>query len=273
MKKADLHIHTTKSDGKLTPSQVVDEAIKNDINVIAITDHDTITGIDEAIERSKFYTNIKVIPGIEFSTIYKDKEIHLLGYFINYKYDKLVDLTNKIKQHRFERAKKIVDKLNDLNINITIDEVVKESQGKNIGRPHIARVMIKKGYINHISEAFDKYIGKNKKAFIERYKLSLKDAIDIIHECNGIAVLAHPILLKIPVKELLDDFNIDGIEVYHSKQTKSDSKMYLKIADNYNLFITGGSDFHHLDNDDNIIIGSSYIDINDIKEILSKYNY
>lgn len=273
MEKADLHIHTTESDGKLTPAQIVDEAVKNNINLIAITDHDTITGIDEAIERSNFYDNIKVIPGIELSTIYNDKEIHLLGYFIDYKDDKLINLTNKIKKHRFERAKKIVDKLNNLNINITIDDVVKESQGESIGRPHIARVMIEKGYIKDISEAFDKYIGKNKKAFVERYKLSLKDAIDIIHDCSGIAVLAHPILLKVPIKELLDDFDIDGIEVYHSKQTKNDSKLYLKIAKEYNLYITGGSDFHHFDNLSNIAIGSSSINIESIKELLYKYNY
>lgn len=273
MQKADLHIHTTESDGKLTPTQVVDESFKNNIKLIAITDHDAIAGIDEAITRSKFYDNVKVIPGIEFSSLYNNKEVHLLGYFIDYKNDKLIDLTNEIKNYRLKRAKKIIAKLNNLGINITIEEVLKESKAENIGRPHIARVMIEKNYIKTINEAFDKYIGKNKKAFVERYKLSLEDAINIIHECNGIAVLAHPVLLKVPIKELLDKFDIDGIEVYHSKLEKSNSKTYLKIAKEYNLYITGGSDFHHFNDTSNITIGSSSIDIGSLEELLSKYNY
>ncbi|MGO1367955.1 MAG: PHP domain-containing protein [Senegalia sp. (in: firmicutes)] len=272
MKIADLHIHTTESDGKLTPSQVIDEAIKNDVKLISITDHDTVAGIEEAINRSKLYDNMKVIPGIEFSSIYKDKEVHLLGYFIDYKNIKLINLTNQIKTYRFERAKKIIRKLNNLDIDITMKEILEESKGENIGRPHIARVMIEKGYIKTINEAFDNYIGKNQKAFVERYKLTIDEAIDIIHECNGIAVLAHPILLKAPLNELLDNFNIDGIEVYHSKHEKNNSKSYRKIAKKYNLYITGGSDFHHFNNSSGITIGSSSIDIKSMEELLSKYN-
>lgn len=272
MKIADLHIHTTASDGKYVPSDIVDLAVNKKISLIAITDHDTIEGIEEALTRSYSYDNITVIPGIELSTLYNNNEVHLLGYFINHKNDKIIKLTNDIKSYRYERAKKIVSKLQKLNINISIEEVVEESKDENIGRPHIARVLIDKGYVKNISEAFEQYIGKGKKAYVDRYKLSLNEGIDIIHQCNGIAVIAHPVLLNIDVAEILEKFNLDGIEVYHSKHTEEDSKKYLSIANDNKIYVTGGSDFHGDKSNDAPNIGDSYIDIDSLKDLLDKYS-
>ncbi|MBS4535982.1 PHP domain-containing protein [Clostridium sp. D2Q-14] len=273
MKKADLHIHTTASDGKYSPSDIVNLAIRENLNLIAITDHDTIEGIDEAINKSKIYDDFTVIPGIELSTIYNDNEVHLLGYFIDYKNKDLINLLKKIKEYRYNRAKKIVNKLQNLNINITFNEVLKELKGENIGRPHIARVLVNKGYTENISEAFNEYIGKGKKAFVDRYRLSFKKGIEIIHKCNGIAVLAHPFLLDVNINHLIDNFSVDGIEVYHSKHSKEISNKYLNLAKSKNLYITGGSDFHGDKSEDSPNIGDSYIEFNSLKELLYKFKY
>ncbi|MBS4539915.1 PHP domain-containing protein [Clostridium sp. D2Q-11] len=273
MKKADLHIHTTASDGKLNPSAVVDLAANRDIRLIAITDHDTIMGIDEAIKRCNIYDKITAIPGIELSTLYSDSEVHLLGYFIDYENETIVNLSKEINDYRYKRADKIVSKLQNLNIDISMEEVLSESKIKNIGRPHIARVLMKKGYVKDISEAFNDYLGKGKKAFVDRYKLSLQKGIDIIHECGGVAILAHPVLLNINIEDIVDKFDIDGIEVYHSKHSIEDSQKYLQIAKENNLYITGGSDFHGDKNKEAPNIGDAFIDIKELSELLDIYKY
>lgn len=273
MKKADLHIHTTASDGKYSPCDIVQLAIIKELNLISITDHDTIDGIDDAVNKSKEYNDLLVIPGIELSTLYNDSEVHLLGYFIDYKNKKIINLTEEIKEYRYHRAEQIVNKLQNLDVNITFDEVLEESKSENIGRPHIARVLVNKNYVKDISEAFNKYIGKGNRAFVDRYKLSLKKGIEIIHQCNGIAILAHPILLDVDINDILNKFNVDGIEVYHSKHTKENSNKYLKLAKSKNLYITGGSDFHGDKSEESPEIGDSYIYIDSLKELLYKFKY
>ncbi|SHI00407.1 PHP domain-containing protein [Sporanaerobacter acetigenes] len=265
---ADLHIHTTFSDGLLTPEEVVDLAVKKELDGIAITDHDTTLGIDRAIERSKIYKDIQVIPGIEFSCIYTTEEIHILGYFIDYKSPDLIQLTYNLRLERMNRGYKILDKLNSLGINVTIDDVKKISGANNIGRPHIARALIKKGWVNSIDEAFDKYLEIGKAAYVERYKLSIEDAIDIIHRCKGIAVIAHPGLIK--DKNIIYyciKIGVDGIETVHSKHSKKEIEFYTKLANKHNLIKTGGSDCHGQLINGDYVLGKYCIDLDNLDQM------
>lgn len=245
MGNIDMHVHTCASDGVFTSSEIVDWAKKLGLEGIAITDHDTIDGIDEAIEASKRYSDFLVIPGIEFSAFYNDAEIHILGYFIDFKNQEIIRITNEIKNHRIKRAKRIVEKLRKLNYDVSFSEVCNIAKEGAIGRPHIARILLKKGYVSSLQEAFEKLLKKGRDAYVERFKLTVDEAINIIERSNGIPVLAHPRLIdnKISVEELLKK-GVKGIEVYHSRHSYSHNQMYLQLAKKYNLFVTGGSDYH-----------------------------
>ncbi len=274
MEKADLHIHTTASDGTLKPNEIVKWAYKKNVKAIAITDHDTVYGIDIAINEANKYNNLLVIPGIEFSCEYNDIEIHILGYFINYKSKILKKLTDKIIHSRKIRGEKIIKKLNKIGIEINIRDVENHSRNSRfIGRPHIARALIAKKYVNTINEAFEKYIGKDKPAYEPRYKLSINKAINVIHAIKGIAVLAHPGLIKdINPKEVFTNYKFDGIEVYHSKHKIEDIKKYEKLANEHNLIKTGGSDFHGEYIDGKPIIGNYYVQLENLKTDLKNKN-
>lgn len=245
MGNIDMHVHTRASDGIFSPSEIVYWAKKLGLKGIAITDHDTVEGIEEAIEVSKKYNDFFVIPGIEFSTIYNDAEIHVLGYFIDFKNEEIIKMTNEIKNHRIQRAKLIVEKLIKIGYKITFTEVLDIAKEGAIGRPHIAKVLLKKGYVSSIQEAFEKLLIKGKDAYVERFKLTVDEAINVIENANGIPVLAHPRLIdsKISIEDILKK-GIKGIEVYHSRHSYLHSQIYLKLAQKYNLFITGGSDYH-----------------------------
>lgn len=265
---ADLHVHTTHSDGIFTPEEVVDLAYNKGLNAIAITDHDTISGIEPAIIRSQKYKNLYVIPGIEFSCTYLNEEVHLLGYFIDYRLSDIINVTKVLKEERYLRGVKIISKLNDIGINISVDEVKKNIKGSLIGRPHIGRTLIEKKYVSSVEEAFNKYLGKNKPAYVERFKLEISETINLIHKANGLAVLAHPGLIK--EKNIINDLiakGIDGIEVIHSKHSHKDVLDNIDLADAYGLFKTGGSDFHGDKRNGEYILGSYYINLNHIEEM------
>jgi len=247
---ADLHIHTTFSDGSYKPEEIVDMAQKKDFKTIAISDHDTLDGINPALEYAS-NKDIEVIPAIEFSTFEGKAEIHILGYFIDHEDDYLRKIVKKIFDSRKIRAQKMVELLNKQNIDITYNEVKNMASDDYIGRPHIAKLMIKKGYINEMKDAFtDQYIGNGGKAYVEKYKLSPVDAIDLILNTGGIPVLAHPVFInhgeamdKQDIKKLKDT-GLLGLEVYHSKHNEKTIEYYKNIAQELDLLITGGSDFH-----------------------------
>jgi hypothetical protein len=265
---ADLHVHTTHSDGTFTPEEIVDLAHNKGLNAIAITDHDTISGIEPAIIRSQGYKNLYVIPGIEFSCTYLNEEVHILGYFIDYKLSDIINVTKVLKEERYSRGIKIISKLNNIGINISVDEVKKNIKGSLIGRPHIGRTLIEKKYVKSMEEAFNKYLGKNKPAYVERFKLETSEAINLIHKANGLAVLAHPGLIK--EKNIINDLiaqDIDGIEVIHSKHSHKDVLDNIDLADAYGLFKTGGSDFHGDKRNGEYILGSYYVNLNHIEEM------
>ncbi|NLB43475.1 MAG: adenylyl-sulfate kinase [Clostridiales bacterium] len=247
---ADLHLHTTASDGTIEPGQVVKDAKAAGFSAIAITDHDTLNGVQDAF-RACAEVNMEVIPGIELSALDGEKEIHILGYCINPDNAKLTDLTARLEEHRSNRAIEMVLKLNDMGVDISIDRVKELAAGDVIGRPHIARAMQEKGLIREIKEAFSsEYIGRGGKAYVERYELTPDAAIKIIIEAGGIPVLAHPGYLSDRTsifEETIQKYigyGLQGIEVYYSCHTLSQINYYLDIAIKYDLLITGGSDSH-----------------------------
>ncbi|MGE4282532.1 MAG: PHP domain-containing protein [Clostridia bacterium] len=246
-KHIDLHVHTTASDGSMTPSEVVRHAVQKRLAAIAITDHDTVEGIEEALIQGHL-SDIEVIPGIEISVDYRD-EMHILGYYIDIYSQKFITILNQLNNFREERNPKIIKKLNDLGMSISFEEVEAKA-GRVVGRPHIARVMVEKGYVDNVNQAFYEYLNTGKPAYIERKKLSQQEGIRLIKNAGGIAILAHPIYLEKGGANLdmllpkLIEYGLDGLEVYYSDYTSEDTHKYLKLADKYNLVATGGSDFH-----------------------------
>lgn len=242
---ADLHIHTTASDGTYSPSEVVKKAKDMGFKAIAITDHDTIDGLEEGKAAGK-KLGLEVISGIELNTFIYGKEIHILGYEFDANNKGFLALVESLGRARKKRVNEIISKLNELGLNITIDEVVQQNATSSaIGRPHIAQVLVKKGYVSTIREAFDKYIGINCPAYVYRYKLTPQEAVRKIKEANGIPVIAHPFLIGYDqiINELIP-YGLKGIEVYHSDHNQEQSEHYLRLAQKYNLLITGGSDDH-----------------------------
>jgi len=245
MDKADLHLHTNKSDGLLTPGQLLFQASKRKLAAVAITDHDTIEGVPEGIYAGTKF-KIEVVPGIEFNTNVDMGELHILGYFIDCNNESLLKLTETIKNARFNRAKSIVQKLKRMGLSISFEDVLSQVKGDaSLGRPHIARTLVKIGYVSSIQEAFKKYIGSNCPAYVERFKLEPEKAIETIKESGGVPVLAHPGILS-NKKYIFKCIKagIQGIEVYHSKHTTGKTIEFENIARMYKLIPTGGSDCH-----------------------------
>jgi len=242
----DMHTHSTASDGIYSPRKLVDYAIEKGLAGIAITDHDTIDGIEEAIQQARHYKNFIIIPGVELSTEYNNEEVHVLGYMINYKNRYLLKLLNNLQTERNNRALKIIDKLTNLGFEINYEDIERIAGPGTIGRPHIARALIHKGYVKNNEEAFKKYLSKGCPAYVPRQKLTPRDAIDIIRESGGVSVAAHPGLLECMITlDYLVEIGIDGIEVYHPDHTIDKSLKYLELAKKHNLIVTAGSDFHY----------------------------
>jgi 3',5'-nucleoside bisphosphate phosphatase len=242
-KKADLHTHTIYSDGALTPKELLDLAKKENLNIVGITDHDTIDGIDEAISYGK-EIGIQVIPGLEISTDVEGQEVHLLGYFINHKDPELAKYLQFFRNERLERAKRILGKLEKIGFSISLDEVQKIANNSPICRPHIAKAMVDKGIVNNFHTAFNKYIGDTGPAAEKKIHVSPQSAIKIINDAGGLAFIAHPGKMKESILTNLINLGIDGIEVIHSSHRKYQQKFYRGIVNQYCLLESGGSDFH-----------------------------
>jgi 3',5'-nucleoside bisphosphate phosphatase len=247
----DLHCHSTASDGTLSPTQVVRLAVDRGLSALALTDHDTIAGVGEAAEAARA-AGVDFLPGIEISAEYPHPgTMHLLGYGVDPQSSVLGDLTKKLLAGRDDRNPRIIAKLRELGVAITMEEVEAEAGGNVVGRPHIAAILTRKGYVSSIKQAFDKYLAPGSLAYFDKERLSPRRAIQMILECGGLPVLAHPIQLRYQndaqlervVKDLID-VGLLGIEVIHSDHDASMVERYTALADRFGLVKTGGSDFH-----------------------------
>ncbi len=244
----DLHVHTTASDGSMSPVELVRHASEKGLSAIAITDHDTMEGIEDAMEEGK-KCGIEVIPGVEISADFKP-EMHILGYFFGTTYLGIRDTLRSLRRNREERNPKIIKRLNELGFDISMEDVEAEMMGDVMGRPHIAKVLLRKGYVKSFQEAFEKYLADGKPAYFKKAKLSPLEAIREINEAGGIPVLAHPIFLSMNLPELdrflgeLVGMGIKGIEAYYVENKGDDTGNLLRLAMKHNLLVTGGSDYH-----------------------------
>lgn len=261
MRFVDFHVHTSASDGSFSPGEVVDRAAKAKLTAIGITDHDTMAGISGAVIAGRKY-NIEIIPGIEFSTHLKYEEIHILGYYCRPDNVPLIKTINRLKSDRHERMEKMVDKINKLGLRVTFDEVLAEVKGKAIGRPHLARVLCKKGYCKDLGEAFARYIGFNAPAYVKRKEFTPVEAIEIIRGAGGVPVLAHPGTYgKVDFLSYLVEAGLMGIEVFHPRNSIQVSRRYFRYALKCGLLITGGSDYHGDKNGHGTRLGDVKIDL------------
>lgn len=241
----DLHIHSNCSDGKYSPLEIIELAKSADMNVIGITDHDSVDALEEAISTGK-KNGIEVIPGIEFSTDLSGKEIHILGYFIDYRNPVLIDYINTMRDNRWVRLEKMVEKLNSLEVDIEPEEVTELFSGDiSYGRPHLALTMLKKGIVKNYYEAFVRYIGDGKPACVVKSNPPAVEILRLINDTGGLSFIAHPgkYLDESGLVYLINE-GIDGIEIIHPCHTNALTKHYTSIASEYFLLESGGSDFH-----------------------------
>ena len=242
----DFHIHTTASDGTLTPEQLVGEIGKRSIPYFAITDHDTIDGL-EILE--KIPKNLTPVTGVEISAEF-DKTLHILGYGFDPKHPDLTDSLNELQDYRKARNRQILEKMRRYGMVISMAELIDEAGSDLVGRPHFAALMVRKGYVDPFQEAFDRYLKKGAPLYMDKKRFDPDKAIDMIHAAGGIAVMAHPYQTKLEgrdlenlVKELVS-YGLDGIEVFYSQHTPQMICEYKGYARQYDLIATGGSDFH-----------------------------
>ncbi|GIP39800.1 PHP-like protein [Paenibacillus sp. J31TS4] len=245
---ADLHTHTTASDGTQPPAENVRLAKEAGLAAIGITDHDTVAGIQEAVEEGE-KLGIKVVPGVEISTVAGGQDIHVLGYGIDERDPVFLDRLRQLRDVRETRNEMMIARLNELGLAVTMEEVLagvsKTRPDETIGRPHIAQALIAKGYVSSMEEAFERYLGKTGVAYVNPPRIHPSEAIRWIHEAGGTAVLAHPGLYHDdPLVDELIGEGLDGIEAYHSDHTPEDEAKYASLANRHGLLVTAGSDYH-----------------------------
>lgn len=243
--RGDFHLHTTSSDGTFAPSEVVKFAKQKGLDIMAITDHDNIEGTKEAlIEGEKL--GIKVIPGIELSTVHNGESIHILGYFKDdsYKKQEFIDFLNDMILSRINRAKKIVENLDKFfDIKIDYQTVLNNSKGA-VARPHIARAILSAGYTYEYQYIFDNILSKDSPAYVPNKKVSVEEGIKALKSVNAVVSLAHPVLIKkTPVEDFMK-FDFDGLEAIYPLNSKENTDYFISLAKKYNKLITAGSDFH-----------------------------
>jgi 3',5'-nucleoside bisphosphate phosphatase len=244
MKFADLHVHTFHSDGTYTPVQLVKESIKRGISALAIVDHDTTEALAEAFAQAQGEP-LEIIPGIELTAQHEHQEIHILGYFLDYRNKELLEKLKLIQSNRVERVYKIIENLEGIGLKLNPDTVFSISGKATVGRMHIARALVKDGLVGSIAEAFRKYIGDRSPAYVLGFRLSVPEAIRLIHQAGGVAVLAHPYMLHNDalIAEFVS-YGLEGLEVYYPEHSQAMVNFYLDLAKKLNLLITGGTDFH-----------------------------
>ena len=268
--KIDLHIHTCFSDGVFTPEKIVDTALDAGLNAIAITDHDNVLAYPIALKyadkiaKETGNTPLEIIPGVEINTIYKDVEIHILGYFMNRDDSDFQEMLKMQQNARIAQTKEIIHLLSKKEgIHVSFDKIKSlVAEGGSIGRPHIAKAITMAGGTTSVMEAYSKYINNDSDVYVQRKTISPHDAIEIIYDAGGIPVFAHPFDVEDAenlIKEFMH-FGLRGVEAYHRKHSPAMVEYYSTIAEKNGLIITGGSDFHAPNpNNGQIILGKNFI--------------
>ena len=258
MGKIDLHIHSTISDGRFSPEEVVRKAAERGLTFMALADHDSVDGIAAALAAAKSFPDLKVIPAVEISTDVPSGEVHILGYFIDYTSHKLREALVRFRNSREMRAQRMVAKLSALGIHIEWPRVQQIAGDGSVGRPHIAQAMLEKGYIASIKEAFEKYIARDGPAYAEREKMTPVEAVELIVQANGLPVMAHPFTVPEPEALVAEmrTAGLVGIEVYYNGYTADVINQLVSLAKKFHLITTGGSDYHGLDDSNETMMGA-----------------
>jgi predicted metal-dependent phosphoesterase TrpH len=275
--KVDLHIHTTASDGRLTPEEVVQRAAERGMKFISITDHDTVAGIERGMSAAASFTSLRLIPGMEINTDTPTGEVHILGYCIDYKNRKLQGSLEKLRHSREVRARKIVANLSELGIDIPWERVMEIAGGGSVGRPHIAQAMFEGGHIPSLQEAFIKYIGRHGPAYAERERLSPQEAVELVVGAGGLPTLAHPgdienadELKKLVTK--LKNAGLVGVEAYYNGYHQGTIERLVHLAAQHGLVTTGGSDFHGLSSSHETPLGGVYVPMECAERLIALAN-
>lgn len=243
MKFADLHVHTHFSDGTFSPERLVEEAVQADLSCIAVTDHDNVSGILPAIRAAG--PRLEVLAGIELTAESEGAEVHILGYLIDYAHKPFLAMLKNMQEVRIRRVHEMCRKLERLHMPIDPREVFDVADPGSVGRLHVARVLVNKGYVATTGEAFARFIGDRGPAYVSKFKMTPREAIGWLRRVGGVPVLAHPYLL--PQNVLIEDFvkaGIMGIEAYYSEHSDFQQNEFVKIAEKFGLLVTGGSDCH-----------------------------
>ena len=269
--RVDLHIHSTASDGRLTPADIIQKAAERGLTFIALADHDTVDGIASAQAAAQAFPGLKVIPCVEISTDIPQGEIHVLGYFIDYTDPELGATLDRFKNSRLRRAQGMVAKLDNLGIHIDWQRVQEIVGGSSIGRPHIAQAMLEKGYITSIKQAFTEYLSRDGSAYVEREKMTPAESVELIVKAKGLPVLAHPLTINDPEAMIaeLKAAGLVGIEAYYDGYTAEEINRLVGLADRHNLIATGGSDYHGLDPNTETAIGGADVPMESVERLIA----
>ena len=245
----DLHIHSIYSDGTATPTQLIELARASQLSGFALTDHDTVEGVPEVLRLGQEH-GLKVVSGVEINAHHGDLSVHILGYGFDPEHAQLKAWLAKLQQFRNERNLQILEKLAALGIRLHFEELEQFSHCGQTGRPHIARLLVAKGYVKNTTQAFARYLGRDKAAWCSRFTYSAAESIAIIHQAGGVAVLAHPGIIDLTLRKQpqlireLTERHLDGLEIHYPRHTKKVTQFFSDLAQQYNLLTTGGSDYH-----------------------------
>jgi len=267
----DLHVHSTASDGKYSPEEIIAKAAMLGLTTIALADHDSVDGIVPALEAAKAFPGLVVIPCVEISTDMPGGQAHILGYFIDYTSDELKSALERFRSSRQRRARGMINKLGDLGIAIDWQRVQEIAGNGSIGRPHIAQAMLEKGYITTFVEAFNKYIGYGGPAYVEREKMTPVEAVELIIRIKGLPVLAHPFTVANSESTIIElkAAGMVGIEAYYNSYTADETKRLVSLADRYSLIATGGSDYHGLDDSSETMLGGVDVPLEAVERLIA----
>ncbi|MGC8873881.1 MAG: PHP domain-containing protein [Chloroflexia bacterium] len=253
----DLHTHSTASDGRLTPQKLVEKAVSEGLSVLGLTDHDSVAGIDEAWNACQG-SRLIFVPGVELSTDRPGADCHILGYFVDHRHPRLTEALSTFLQERRERGERMVQRLRELGIPISWERVQELAQGGIVARPHVAEALLEAGYVSSRQEAFERYIGHGRPAYVTRLKFSPEEAVRLIRSAHGVPVLAHPTFadpdhdftaelsrqIPYPFLESLCEAGLLGLEAYYTDYSPELSARLQELAQHFGLIVTGGSDFH-----------------------------